>query len=170
MGCQLEQTMRRATYLMTAAALLLGAATLEAQAKPDFSGSWNAATQAAGGGGRGMAGMAGLGPSATIVQNEKTITITSASQLGEVTRVINLDGSDSQNSLNAMGNMIPTVSRARWEGNKLHISTWIDFNGNSIEMAMSMMLDEAGELAVETSGLGRQGGAAQSMVMKYKKG
>jgi hypothetical protein len=163
--------MRRVTLMLSAAALVFAAADVSAQAKPSFAGKWaqvvdpNAAPPT----GRGRGGMMGLGTAATITQDEKTLTLVRTTQAGEMKSVYNLDGSDSKNTLAMGANSIETVSKAKWEGSKLVVSTSIDFNGTPITTTMALELDASGNLVVESSGMGRGGAAATPVKSTYKK-
>ena len=85
--------------LTLALGILLSAATL-AQS-PNFAGKWAIVPDPAAQGGFG-----GLGQSAVIKQDATTLTITRTTQMGEVTSVYKLDGSESKNTLNFQGNSI----------------------------------------------------------------
>ena len=163
--------MRTAAVLMSAAALVLGASNVSAQAKPSFAGTWTAivdpnapAPTPGRGGGRG-----GLGQGATIAQDANTITITRTTQNGEIKTVYNLDGSESKNTMTFGGNSVEQVSKAKWDGDKLIVTTTSQFNGNPIEMTVVMALDAAGNLNVESTGPGRGGGPPTTTKMSYKK-
>jgi hypothetical protein len=173
--------MKRIALLM-GVATLLGATQLMAQAKPSFAGTWTlvpdsaAAAAAAGGGARGggRGGLGGLGQTVTITQDAATLTTTSTTQAGEVKSVYKLDGTDSKNSRTmgagrAGGTAAPieTVSQAKWDANKLVITTNINFNGNAFSTTMSMSLDASGQLIVESTNA-RAGGTPT--IAKYKKG
>jgi hypothetical protein len=76
-----------------------------------------------------MAG--GLGPELTAAQDDKTLTITTNNpQLGEVKTVYNLDGSESKNPINFGGQTVDRISKVKWDGAKLVITTTINVNGN----------------------------------------
>ena len=70
--------MRRATALLSAAAIVLTAIGVSAQAKPSFAGKWVREAPAAGapagggggGGGRGGGGAAALGMNPTVTQDD----------------------------------------------------------------------------------------------------
>ncbi|MGH7582056.1 MAG: hypothetical protein ACREL5_02375, partial [Gemmatimonadales bacterium] len=83
--------MRRSAVLATAATMLLGVATLNAQTA-NFAGHWVMVpdTTAMSGGGRG--GRGGLGADVTIAQDAKTLTITRTMGGNDVNTVYNLDG------------------------------------------------------------------------------
>jgi hypothetical protein len=162
--------MRKAAVLMGAVALIVGATNLSAQGK-NFAGTWTvvpdpsapAPAPGRGGGGR------GLGQGATIAQDGKTLTVTRTTQNGEIKTVYNLDGSDSKNTLTMGGNAIEQTSKAKWEGDKLVITTTMNFNGNNIESSMALWLDASGQLMVESTGAGRGGGPPTTTKMTYKK-
>jgi len=117
------------------------------------------------GGGRG-----GLGPDIMISQNPQTLTITRTTQAGEVKTVYNLDGSDSKNTMTMGGNAVEQVSQAKWVGSKLVVHTSMNFNGNARETTMSLSLDQAGNLVVESTNPGRGGGPPVTTTTTYKKG
>jgi opacity protein-like surface antigen len=148
--------MKRATTL-AAAAVLLMATLVSAQAPPNFAGKWSLVPDpnAQAGGGRG-----GLGQSATIVQDASTLTITRTTPAGEFTSTYKLDGSESKNTLNFNGNAIEQLSKAKWDGAKLIVNTTMNFDGNPVETSMVMSLDAGGNLNIESTRPDFQGGGA----------
>jgi hypothetical protein len=109
---------------MSAIALMFTAASVQAQAKPNFSGKWTiipdtAQVQLQGvspGGGE----MGGLSAEAVIEQTDKTITIKrNTPTMGEITSVFNLDGTETYASVNVQGQDIPLTMKTRWDDNKL---------------------------------------------------
>jgi hypothetical protein len=171
--------MRRLALVALAATLFLGVSDLAAQAKANFAGTWTrvddpaaAAAGAGARGGRGGGGMFGLGMAATITQDAKTLTVTRTTQAGEVKTVYNLDGTESKNQMAGRGGAAATeaVSKTKWDGNKLVITTSVNFGGNPIETSMSMSLDATGNLLVESTTPGRQGGGTPTTTKTtYKK-
>jgi len=161
--------MRKAAAFMGAIALIVGANTASAQGK-NFAGTWTVVPDpAAAAPTPGRGGGRGLGQGATIAQDAKTLTITRTTQNGEVKSVYNLDGSDSKNTLTMGGNSVEQVSKAKWEGDKLIITTTMNFNGNNVESSMALSLDASGQLIVESTGAGRGGGPPTTTKMTYKK-
>jgi pectate lyase len=158
--------MRKAAVLLSAAALVFGATELAAQATPSFAAKWTMVgdPSAAPGGGRG-----GLGREATIVQDAKTLTITRTTQNGEIKSVYNLDGTDSKNTMTFGGNSIDQISKLKWDGSKLVITTSSSFNGNAFETTMALSLDADGNLVVDATAPGRGGGAPTTTKLTYKK-
>jgi len=154
------------------ATLVIAGASMSAQSKPNFAGKWtlvpdpNAAT-AGGGRGRGMA--VGLGPELTLAQDDKTLTVTTNNpQMGELKTVYNLDGSESKNPLNFGGQSVDRVSKVKWDGAKLVITTTVNFNGTPAETTQSWMLDGSGNLVVESSS--NFSGTPTTSKFTYKKG
>ena len=160
--------MRRTTFFMSAAALLLAAPSAFAQAK-NFAGKWTAIvdTTAAPTGGRGGRG---LGMSPTITQDDKTLTITRTTQAGEIKSVYNLDGSESKNTVTMGGNSVEQVSKTKWDGDKLVITTTSNMGGNTIETTTVLSKDASDNLVVQYTAPGRGGGAATTTTTTYKKG
>ena len=166
--------------LLGVASLLVGATQLMAQAKPSFAGSWtlvpdSAAAAANAGGGRrggGGGGFGGLGMAATITQDASTLTITRTTQAGEMKSVYKLDGTESKNTMAGRNGAAgtETTSTAKWDANKLVVTTNINFNGQAISTTMSLSLDASGQLIVESSGFGRGGAAPTPTKQTYKKG
>lgn len=163
--------MRRVTALVSAAAIVLSAVSVFAQARPDFSGKWTldpaSAPTGGGGGGRGggRGGGGGWGMNPTITQTATTLTINyTAGQAGNpVQLVYNLDGSPSKNSqMGRGGEATETVSRATWSGSSLVITTTTGMG----EQKRTLSLKD-GNLVIEYNS-GREG--ATPVTLTYKKG
>jgi hypothetical protein len=161
--------MRRAAILMSAAALIVGATNLSAQAKPSFAGTWTVIVDPSVAPAPGRGGRGGLGQGGTIAQDGKTLTITRTTQNGEMKSVYNLDGSESKNTMTFGGNSVEQTSKTRWDGDKLVVTTSSTFNGNPVETTMVLSLDAAGNLVVDATGPGRNGGAPTTTHTTYKK-
>jgi hypothetical protein len=164
----------RRRFLAVASALLVVAVSLGAQAKPNFSGKWVMDPPPAGGanagGGRGGGGGAaagfqpGFGAEFTVTQNDKTLSISR----GQGTPLVyKLDGSESKNTVTRNGEQQEQTAKATWEGDKLVIATDVNFQGNTAEQRRVLSL-ENGNLVIEQTNPGRNGGAATKIV--YKKG
>ena len=147
--------MKRARIGILATAVFAVATLAFAQAKPDFSGTWTpevdpaAAAGGGGGGGRGMGG----GPM-TVKQTATDLTITREGRQGQVTTAYKLDGSETKVT---MGQMEGTAT-AKWEGNKLVITTKVGENANTQTWSL-----DGGVLTID-----RTGGRGPSTT-KYKK-
>jgi hypothetical protein len=146
--------MKRAVAAVVALMLVAGAAAAIAQAKPNFTGKWTLVPDpnapAPTGRGRGMGG--GLGQASSAEQNDKTLTVvTTNEQIGEIKAVYNLDGSESKNPISFGGQSVDRVSKVKWDGAKLVITTTINFNGNAMESTQAWSLDATGNLVVETT-------------------
>jgi len=170
----------RRNFLVVAVVLMFGAAaSLAAQAKPDFSGKWvqdpppeAAAGGGGGGGGRGGGGgggRGGFGAEFTIAQNAKTLTITRMQGDQAVSTVYNLDGSESKNTTQGRGGPQEQVSKAMWDGAKLVVTTTINAGGNNIEQKRVFAMEGA-NLTIETTQPGRDGGPGTPQKTTYKKG
>ena len=142
------------------------AATVASAQTPNFAGKWTLVpSPSAMPGGFG----GGLVQEAVITQDATAITIKRTSQMGEFTTIYKLDGSESKNTLTVQGNTIDQVSKAKWDGDKLVITTTMNFNGNASESTMVLQLDASGQLVVESTGAGRGGGPPTTTKMTYKK-
>jgi hypothetical protein len=164
--------MKRAVSIIAALSLVLGTASIVvAQAKTNFAGKWTLVPDpnapAPTGRGRG-GGFGGLGQGGSIEQNDKTITVTTTTQAGESKAVYNLDGSESKNPLTVGGNTIDRVSKVKWDGAKLVITTTTTFNGNPNESTQTWSLDAAGNLVVEATSNFQ--GTPTTSKLTYKKG
>lgn len=141
--------MKRARVGVVAAAVLAVASVAFAQSKPDFSGTWTldpeasgmAAGAGAGAGGdrRGRGGMAGP---MTVKQTADTLTVERGEGERKTVLTYKLDGTESVNK-RAMGPaQIESTSVARWDGNKLTITTkTAGRRGNVMESTETWTLD-----------------------------
>ncbi len=186
-----------------AAAILLVMApltTLEAQERPDFSGSWTLAESQGGQQGQmgqqgqrgqqgqmgqrgqqgqrgqmgqrggGMGMLAGFGQQATITHEGNVLTVVRTTPMGEMRQVYNLDGSESRNQMTMGNQQLELVSRASWDGDALVIVTPLPMGGQG-ETTMRLSVNEAGALVVETHRSGGMGGQGGGpMVSTYTKG
>jgi hypothetical protein len=155
--------MKRVLSLALAAALVVPFMA-QAQAKPNFSGTWTLDQAKSdpppqrgggggGGGGRGGGGggggRGGGGP-ITIVQSAADIKI------GEAT--YKLDGSESVNQMQGRGGPQEVKSKARWEGNTIVIESTRDMGGMSITTKEVRSLSADGkEMTVQTTNQTPQG-------------
>ena len=168
--------MRRVTAMVSAAAVILWMATAFAQgAAAGFNGKWTrdmpaaGAGAAAGGGGGGARGGGGGrgggfgGGGGFQCQPSCTLTVTAAAlkierpagQDGTVPPALNfkLDGSDSSNPgrMGQDGTPGPAVvSKAKWDGSKIVISTSLDRGGNVVTTTQTLSI-EGGKLTVSTT-------------------
>jgi hypothetical protein len=149
------------------AAAILAVATLAWAQKPDFSGTWTldpeASGMAAGGGGGGRGGRGGLGQGATVKQTADALTIERTMGGNTVTTTYKLDGSESKNTMMGRGGQqMESTSVAKWDGNKLVISTKMDMGGQMMESSQTWTVDGS-RLTVETTN------ARGTQKMVYKK-
>ena len=164
--------MKRTLHASAAAVLFAG--TAFAQAKPNFSGKWtlmpDTATVQLQGISPGGAEMGGLAGEATITQDDKTLTVKRMTpNMGEMTSIFNLDGTETYSTVNVQGQAIPLTMKTRWEGSKLITSTWANV-GQQIEIILNFSMDDKGHLVTEhvmpAMGGGMTGG---TLISKYKK-
>jgi hypothetical protein len=143
--------MKLARTGVIAAAVLSIATMAFAQAKPDFSGTWtpdqSAAPAGGGGGGRGM----GAGPM-TIKQDATTLTITRTMGENQVVQTYKLDGTESENKMMGRGGEMVTKSTAKWDGNKLVITTQRPGQDGAMMSQVQTYSLEGGNLVIESPG------------------
>jgi hypothetical protein len=155
--------------MVSAAAVVLMAAGLFAQAKPSFAGKWtrvvDPAAAPAQGGGRGGGGA--LGTDLTISQDATTLTIeymSGGQAPAPVKLVYKLDGSESKNSVPGRGGVMEQVAKASWTGSTLTVNTTMANGEQKRTFAI-----EGGNLVVDSVQPGRDGGPGTPMKMTYKK-
>jgi hypothetical protein len=151
----MEFDMRRVHAVFSAAVVAILLSTATSAQTPSFAGKWTLVPDPAAPGPGG-----GLGQSAVIKQDASTMTISRTTQMGEITTVYKLDGSESKNTLNFQGNAIEQLSRTKWEGGTLHVSTSMNFDGNAVNVTMAMSLDPSGNLIVVSTRPDFQGGGS----------
>ena len=167
--------MKRMTAMLSAAAVVIMAAGLLAQAKPNFSGKWTMDAPAApaagapggGGGGRGGGGGGGWGMAPTITQDATTLKVEymgGGQAPAPVTLTYKLDGTESKNTVQGRGGPAEQVSKAVWDGATLKITT-TTANGDQVRV-ISM---EGAKLAISTTQNGRDGAPATTKIT-YSKG
>jgi hypothetical protein len=143
--------MKLARTGVIAAAVLSIATMAFAQAKPDFSGTWtpdqSAAPAGGGGGGRGM----GAGPM-TIKQDATTLTVTRTMGENQVVQTYKLDGTESENKMMGRGGEMVTKSTAKWDGNKLVITTQRPGQDGAMMSQVQTYSLEGGNLVIESPG------------------
>jgi hypothetical protein len=154
--------MKRALFFAVALAVPLTVASLSAQEKPNFAGTWKLASEA---------GDPFTSPQLVVVQNAKTLTVTSTSQMGEIKTTYNLDGTEARSPLDFNGTTIDRVTKAAWSGSKLVLTAISDFNGQTFEVKSTWTLNADGTLLSETTRPDFQGGGAPTTTKStYKKG
>jgi len=113
------------------ACLVLISQVAAAQGRPDFSGSWTIdlppAVVAGGdyGFGSSLAGAMVAGTQATITQDARQLTITRVIGSTRTVLKVNLDGSETENIVPALGGPLTEKSKAEWIGQRLRIQTEI---------------------------------------------
>jgi hypothetical protein len=108
------------------ATAVLAVATLAFAQKPDFSGTWTLDQEASGttGGGGGGGRGGGLGQGAMVKQTADTLTVERTFGDNKITSTYKLDGSESKNTMMGRGGQqMEAVSTAKWDGDKLTITT-----------------------------------------------
>jgi hypothetical protein len=145
-------------------ALLVLGATLAAQAKPHFAGTWKPAPGAA----------AGDSPFAlsemVVAEDAKTMTVTATGQMGVFKTTYNLDGTEASSPLDFNGNSIERTTKSAWDGDKLQLTAVSNFQGQTFEIKEVWTLAPDGTLTVETTRPDFQGGGAPTTTKAvYKK-
>lgn len=149
--------MRRVTAAISALAVVLATSVLFAQAKPNFAGTWTREAPAGapaggapggggGGGGRGGGG-GGWGMEPTITQDAATLKVTymgGGQAPAPMTLTYKLDGTESKNTMNGRGGATEVTSKAKWEADKLVITTTTANGDQVLKVGL-----EAGKLVLE---------------------
>jgi hypothetical protein len=160
--------MKRVATVLSAAAVVLWAAGVFAQAKPDFSGSWTVDAEktaaanpnmAGGGGGRGGGG----GGAMTMKHVGSSLTIETQGRQGAVSTTYAIDGAAIEVPAGRGGGT--AMAKAMWEGNTIAIVTTLETGQRKVVYSM-----EGDWLVVSTTQPGRDGGAPTTMKRYYKKG
>ena len=159
--------MRRITAVLSVAALVLWTVGAGAQAKTNFAGKWTREAPAGGGGGGGGRGGGGggfCGAECTITQTATELTLEfqgGGQNPAPMKQVYKLDGSESKNPGRGGADV---VSKATWDGAKLVITSKTQ-NGEQ-KRVLSL---EGGNLVVDATNPGREGGAPTTTKITFKK-
>jgi len=157
--------MKRARIGIIAATIFAVASVAFAQGKPDFSGTWTLDPEASGmaapaggggapgggGGGGGRGGGGALGNGATIKQTGDTLTVERTMGENKVVTTYKLDGSESKNTMMGRGGTpVESVSTAKFDGQKLNVTTKMDMGGGMME-STSVWTVSGSTLTIETT-------------------
>ena len=162
--------MKLAKVGIIAAAMLAVSSVAFAQ-KTDFSGTWTPeapaaaaapATPPAGGGGGGARGGGMMAPM-TVKQDATTLTTEMTRGENKIVATYKLDGTESVNKQMGRGGEIETKSTAKWDGNKLVISTTRPGQDGAPQTTTQTWSLEGGNLVIERPG---RDGAVQKTVYK----
>ena len=145
--------MKRARIGIIAAAVL-AVATMAFAQKPDFSGTWTLDPEASGmgapgggapGGGGGR--MGGMAAPMTVKQTADTLVTEVTRGENKITMTYKLDGSESKNTTMGRNGSMETTSTAKWDGNKLVITTKTEQGENTQTWSLAN-----GNLTIERTG------------------
>ena len=173
-------------HILRIISVALLAASVMAQAKPDFSGRWTIEPEAAppsssGRGGASAGNMgSGWGSNITITQDATRLTVEYAvfvrgDMQPPLKFVFALDGSETKNSVMMGRGIQAQTSKAAWEGDKLVITTEHSFenpaNGQPMttKVKQSLTLESPTSLLIETTRSGVLGGPSTTTRTIYKK-
>jgi len=151
--------MRREALVIALALFVSAPVTLSAQARPDFSGKWILDTTS----GPAPEGAVEL----TVKQDAKTLTLTRRQGDQTTTEIHNLDGTETRETIQALGGTRERVSRATWDGNKLVINATLSVDGKILQQNRVMSM-EGGNLVIEQ--IGPAGGGPATIKRVFKKG
>ena len=155
--------MRRTALVLTAAAMVTGATSLDAQT-PSFAGVWTRIADSS------APAPAGAPDALTIVQDSKALTMDAQNARGnETTFTFNFDGTDSRKTMtDGNGNQFDLVTRAKWDGSTLRATMTRNPGGTGAIVTFAIALDASGHLVVATSHT-PPGGDPITMTSSYKK-
>ena len=153
--------MRRVTAVLSVAAIVLMAAGVAAQEKPNFAGEWKMVPP---GGGQGEPGV-----DLIVAQNATAMTVEYTRGPVPAKLTYKLDGSVSRNTLAGRGGGAPIeqVSKAMWAGNNIVVTTTTGAGEEKRTFSM-----DGGDLVVETSVRARIGSPNVTKVTykRYERG
>ena len=143
--------MKQRVVLATMAMMVaIASVAFAQQQKPDFSGTWTldaTASEMGAGSGRGM----GSGP-ITVKHSGNTLSVERSFGDNKVTSTYKLDGTESTNTMMGRGGQsIEAKSVAKWDGDKLVITTKREMGGNTVETTETWMVSGS-TLTIESSG------------------
>ena len=150
--------MRRVTAILSVAAVVLMAAGLVGQAKPNFAGEWKIVVA----NGQGVPGV-----DLIITQGDASMTVEDmrgGQAPAPAKLTYKLDGSLSKNMMAGGGAPTEQVSKAMWAGNNLVVTTTTGAGEEKRTFSM-----DGGDLVVETSATARNGGAPNVTRVTYKR-
>jgi hypothetical protein len=155
--------MRRTTFFLTAAALVVGAANLGAQT-PNLAGAWTRIVDP----NAPPMGPGGAPDAITITQDANAVTMILSSMGGnELTTVFKLDGTDSKKRMtDGNGNEFELVTRAKWDGSTLVVTMT---RGADAPGTFAYSLDASGHLVIVATLPTPGGGKPVTHTVLYKK-
>lgn len=135
--------------LSMSAAIALLAVAVAAQDKPDFTGTWKLAGDAAD----------QFTASQIVVSKDAALlTVTTTGQMGEFKTTYKLDGSAGSSPLDFQGNTIDRTTKMSWNENKLTLTAAADMGGQPFEVKSVVSAGPDGTMIVETTFPDFQGG------------
>jgi len=143
--------MKRVSSILLAF-LLVAAAAVHAQDKPNFVGTWKLSDPA-------QPDMF-TATQMVVSQDATLLTVVTTGQMGEFKTTYKLDGSVGQSPLDFQGNLIERNTKATWNDKKLTLTTTSDMGGQTIEFKSVVSLGDDGSLTVESTFPDFQGGGA----------
>src|SRR5215467_4947198 len=141
--------------------VMLMAAAVGAQDKPDFTGTWKLAGDAPD----------QFTPTQIVVAKDATLlTVTITGQMGEFKTTYKLDGTAGSSPLDFQGNMIDRTTKMTWNENKLTLTAASDMGGQAFEVKSVVSSGPEGAMVVETTFPDFQGGGGPiTSKASYKK-
>jgi hypothetical protein len=154
--------MKRSSSLALICIALL-VAVVGAQDKPNFAGTWKLPAD--------VAPEMFQPPQMTVTQDDKVLTVTASSQMGEFKTTYNLDGTPARSPIEFNGQNIDRQTKAAWDGAKLVLTVAAEVQGQSFETKAVWSLGADGALLIESTRPDFQGGGAPVTTKStYKKG
>jgi hypothetical protein len=130
--------------------VMLMAAAVGAQDKPDFSGTWKLAGDAA---------PDQFTPTQIVVAKDATLlTVAITGQMGEFKTTYKLDGTPGSSPLDFQGTTIDRTTKMAWNENKLTLTAASDMGGQAFEVKSVVSTGPDGTMIVETTFPDFQGG------------
>ncbi len=143
------------------ACLVLSAAAVAAQEKPNFVGTWKLVDQPP----------PQFAPSViSVTRDDSVLTIVNSGQMGEIRTTYKLDGTEGRSPFDFNGTTIDRVTQMTWDGDKMILVAKSEMNGQIVEFKSVWSLGADGTLLTQTTFPDFQGGGAPiTMKASYKK-
>jgi len=143
--------------------LALASASLMAQDKPNFVGTWKLPAD--------VQPEPFTPPQMSVAIDGNVMTVTGTNQMGEFKTIYNMDGTEAKSPIQFNGDTIERTTKTAWDGSKLVMTVVANFGGQSFETKSVWSIAADGTLLIEMTRPDFQGGGGPiTTKTTYKKG